>query len=76
MISKNPKPSLLQCFVGFKGGLERSFVGFVGVDLDKCAMYPITVEGELSVANFIDNFFKGLRGKPVACVACTQRYQP
>ena len=34
-----------------------------------------TVEGELSVANFIGNFFKGLRGrtKPVACVACTGR---
>jgi hypothetical protein len=30
-----------------------------------------TVEGELSVANFIDNFFKELRGKPVAGVACT-----
>ena len=23
---------------------------------------------------FIHNFFKGLRGKPVACVACTWRY--
>jgi hypothetical protein len=26
------------------------------------------------VSLIIDNFFKGLRGKPVACVACTQRY--
>jgi hypothetical protein len=33
-----------------------------------------TVEGELSVANFIDKFFKELRGKPVAGVACTERY--
>jgi hypothetical protein len=24
--------------------------------------------------NFIHNFFKGLRGKPVACAACTGRY--
>ena len=23
---------------------------------------------------FIHNFFKGLRGKPVACVACTGKY--
>lgn len=51
-------------------------MGFVGVDLDKCAMYLITVEGELSVANFIYNFLKGQRCKSVACVACTQRYQP
>ena len=28
-----------------------------------------TVEGELSVANFIDNFFKGLWGKHVAYMA-------
>ena len=32
-----------------------------------------TVEGELSVANFIDNFFKGLRGKPVWLVWLVHR---
>jgi hypothetical protein len=36
--------------------------------------HRFTVEGELSVAKFIDNFLRKLRGKPVACVACTQRY--
>ena len=40
----------------------------------KLAAAERIVEGELSVANFtvystVDNFFKGLRGKPVACVA-------